>query len=323
MGTTAAVLTAEGLRYRYGETVALDGVDLGVDPGECVALLGPNGAGKSTLVTLAVGLLTPQQGTVRILGSDPRRAATRRRLGVAQQTLGFPNTLTVHELVTGAAVRGGLRAAAAGPVLDELGLTDLRRRRVAKLSGGQKQRVQLAMALVTEPALLVLDEPTVGLDTVARRHFWQILARRREQGTAVLVTTHLIEESAAVADRVVVLDRGRVLADAPPDELVTRLPDRTVTVRTGLDRSELEQLPGVLSVTPEHELSRIQTRSPEDLLRVLLDRDPHLSDLRVQDAGLEEAVLALTDRADEGTDATGTDGGYGRDGSQRAAEVTG
>src|SRR5690349_18744402 len=174
MGTTQAVMTAEGLRYRYGGTLALDGVDLRVDPGECVALLGPNGAGKSTLVALTVGLLAPQQGTVRVLDGDPRRAATRRRLGVAQQTPGFPNTLTVGELVTGAAVRGGLRASAAEPVLAELGLAELRRRRVPRLSGGQKQRVQLAMALVTEPALLVLDEPTVGLDTAARRHFWQI-----------------------------------------------------------------------------------------------------------------------------------------------------
>jgi ABC-2 type transport system ATP-binding protein len=293
MAMTQAVLAAEGLRHRYGETVALDGVDLRVDPGECVALLGPNGAGKSTLVTIAVGLLVPQHGTVRILGGDPRRAATRRQLGVAQQTLGFPNTLTVNELVTGAAIRGGLRAAAAAPVLEELGLTELARRRVSKLSGGQKQRVQLAMALVTEPTLLVLDEPTVGLDTAARRHFWQILAQRRAQGAAALVTTHLIEESATVADRVVVLDHGRILADAPPEELVSRLPDRTVTARTGLDQGELERLPGVLSVGYQHDLVKIQTRSPEDLLRVLLDRDPELSDLRVQDAGLEEAVVAL------------------------------
>ena len=298
MGTTEAVLVAEGLRYRYGETVALDGVDLRVDPGECVALLGPNGAGKSTLVSISVGLLIPQHGSVRILGGDPRRASTRRQLGVAQQTLGFPNTLTVQELVTGAAIRGGLRAAAAGPIMAELGVSELGKRRVSKLSGGQKQRVQLAMALVTEPKMLVLDEPTVGLDTPARRHFWQIMARRREQGTALLVTTHLIEESAAVADRVVVLDHGLVLADAPPAELVSRLPDRTVTAKTGLGDEELEQLPGVLSVTRDHDRVKLQTRSPEDLLRVLLDRDPALSDLRVEDAGLEEAVVALTDAAE-------------------------
>ncbi|MFB7909123.1 ABC transporter ATP-binding protein [Kitasatospora sp. NPDC056076] len=304
MATTQAVLTAEGLRYRYGETLALDGVDLRVGPGECVALLGPNGAGKSTLVALTVGLLAPQQGTVRIMGGDPRRAATRRRLGVAQQTLGFPNTLTVDELVRGAAVRGGLRATAAGPALAELGLTELARRRVSKLSGGQRQRVQLAMALVTEPALLVLDEPTVGLDTRARRHFWEVLAERRAQGAAVLVTTHLIEESAALADRVVVLDRGRILADAPPQELVARLPDRTVTVRTGLDQEQLERLPGVLRVGREHALVTIQTRSPEDLLRVLLDLDPELSELRVQDAGLAEAVVALTDGRDDASERT-------------------
>jgi ABC-2 type transport system ATP-binding protein len=298
MSTTGAAVIAEGLTYRYGETVALDDVGLRVEPGECVALLGPNGAGKSTLVALTVGLLTPQRGTVRVLGGDPRRATTRRRLGVAQQALGFPNTLTVDELVTGAAVRGGLSASAAAPVLAELGLTELRRRRAPKLSGGQKQRVQLAMALVTDPALLVLDEPTVGLDTAARRHFWQILAQRRARGTAVLVTTHLMEESAAVADRVVVLDRGRTLADAPPDELVNRLPDRTVTVKTRLDRGELERLPGVLSIATEHDLTRIQTHSPEDLLRALLAIDDQVSGLRVQDAGLEEAVLALTEKAE-------------------------
>ncbi|AXX32093.1 ATP-binding cassette domain-containing protein [Actinosynnema pretiosum subsp. pretiosum] len=152
-------------------------------------------------------------------------------------------------------------------------LVALDRKRVAALSGGQRQRVQLAMALVADPALLVLDEPTTGPDTQARRDFWHLVEQRRARGVGVLVTTHVIEGAAAVANRVVVLDRGAVLVDATPTEPVSRLPDRTITATTTLD------------VT---------------VLRALLDLDPALARLRVRDAGLEEAVLALTAARDEG-----------------------
>jgi ABC-2 type transport system ATP-binding protein len=295
--SSGPVLAVQGVRHRFGGTCALDGVDLRVGAGECVALLGPNGAGKTTLVNLVSGLLARQDGRIRLAGGDPRNAATRRHLGVVQQSLGFPNTLKVGELITGAAVRGGRSRAAAGPVLAELGLTDLIGRRAGKLSGGQKQRVQLAMALVTEPDLLVLDEPTAGLDVPARRRFWQILAQRRARGTGVLVTTHLIEESATIADRVIVLDHGRVLADDTPDALVDRLPDRTVIARTSLGQERLAALPGVVSARTEGEHVRLGTRTPEALLRVLLAADPELSDLRVEGAGLAEAVVGLTEVA--------------------------
>lgn len=289
------VLEVRGARHRYGGTAALDGVDLAVGAGECVALLGPNGAGKTTLVNLAVGLLAAQEGTVRVADGDPRRAATRRHLGVVQQSVGFPQTLTVRELVTGAAVRAGAVAAAAGPVLAEVGLADLAGRRSHKLSGGQQQRLQLAMALVAEPSLLVLDEPTVGLDIPARRQFWDTIAARRAGGAGVLVTTHLVEETAVVADRVVVLHRGRVLASGAPAALTARLPDRTVSARTSVPYERLRALPGVVDVTLDGDRVRIATRSPEALLRVLLDEDPRLSELRVEGAGLEEAVVHLTD----------------------------
>jgi ABC-2 type transport system ATP-binding protein len=289
------VLDVRDVRHRYGATVALDGVDLEVGAGECVALLGPNGAGKTTLVNLAVGLLHRQAGTIRVAGGDPRNAATRRRLGVVQQALGYPTTLKVGELVAGAAVRGGGRRSAAGPVLAELHLTELAGRRAAKLSGGQRQRLQLAMALVNDPALLVLDEPTAGLDVNARAALWRVLAQRRARGTGVLVTTHLIEETSTVADRVVVLDHGRVLAADRPDALVARLPDRTVIARTSLDRDELADLPGAVSVELAGGRAHIATRAPEELLRVLLAADPDLSDLRVEGARLEDAVAGLTD----------------------------
>lgn len=288
------VLEVRGARHNYGATQALDGVDLDVGAGECVALLGPNGAGKTTLVNMVVGLLPAKD--VRVCGGDPRIASTRRKLGVVQQSLGFPNTLKVVELVTGAAVRAGVPRSAAGPVMAELDLTDLAGRRAGKLSGGQKQRLQLAMALVADPRLLVLDEPTAGLDMPARRRFWQLLAERRERGTGVLITTHLIEESSAVADRVVVLDRGRVVAGGTPDELVARLPDRTVIARTALPRDRLEAMPGVAWVRNDGEHVHLGTRTPEALLRVLLAEDPGLADLRVEGAGLEEAVAGLIER---------------------------
>ncbi|CAM2984797.1 ABC transporter ATP-binding protein [Saccharomonospora xinjiangensis] len=288
------VLSAKGLGHRYGTTTALDGVDLTVEAGECVALLGPNGAGKTTLVNLVVGLLRPQRGEVRLAGGDPRNAATRRRLGVVQQELDHPATLKVGELVTGAAVRGGRSRSSAGPVLAELELTGLARRRAAKLSGGQKQRVRLAMALVNDPALLVLDEPTVGLDVATRKRFWQILAERRAKGAGILLTTHLTDEAATVADRVVVLDRGRTVAAGTPAELVSRLPDRTVLARTNLDDDLIRRLPEVASFSRDDEGVRIGTRSPEALLRRLLADDPELSGLLVEGASLAEAVMTLT-----------------------------
>jgi len=152
------VLSARDVIFTYpgGQRRALDGVTLAVPPGECVALLGPNGAGKTTLVGCATGLLTPQGGSVRVAGGDPRHAETRRALGVVLQRAAFPRHLTVRELVGGAAIRAGLPASAAAPVLAEVGLSDLARRRGGQLSGGQQQRLQLARALVTDPALLVL-----------------------------------------------------------------------------------------------------------------------------------------------------------------------
>ncbi|NYH78798.1 ABC-2 type transport system ATP-binding protein [Actinopolyspora biskrensis] len=294
------VLDARDVWFRYGSTDALRGVDLRVDAGECVALLGANGAGKTTLVNLATGLLSARHGALRTAGGDPRRAAVRRHLGVVQQSFGLPKALKVRELVTGAAVRCGRPAATAGPVLAELGLGELAGRGAAELSGGQQQRVRLAMALVNEPALLILDEPTAGLDVSARRHFRRVVERRRAEGTGVLVTTHLIEEAAAVADRIVVVDHGAVLADEPPGALANRLPDRTVTARTSLSRSGLNRLPGVISVEMRGTTVRLGTRAPEALLRELLDADPGVSDLRVEGAGLEESVVALTDAAAPG-----------------------
>jgi len=291
------VLAVGGAHHHYRDVVALDGVDLSVGAGRCVALLGPNGAGKTTLVGLVTGLLAAQVGSVRVCGRDPRRAATRRRLGVVQQVGGFPRTLTAAELVRGAAVRAGRPAAAAAPAMAEAGISELAGRRAGALSGGQQRRLQLAMALVGEPALLVLDEPTTGLDVEARRAFWHAVAARRDAGTGVLLTTHHVEEAAAVADAVVVLRAGRVVAQDSPAALVDRLPDRTVSARTGVDLDALRAVPGVLSAHRDGERVVVATAATERVLRRWLDADPDLRDLRVEGAGLEEALVALTGRA--------------------------
>jgi ABC-2 type transport system ATP-binding protein len=292
--TVNNVVTIRGLDHRYGATHALRGVDLTVAAGECVALLGPNGAGKTTLVDALTGMLAPSAGIARIDGADPRRPATRRRLGVVHQQAGFPRTLKVRELVSGWAVRAGRPASDADAVLTEVGLHDLTKRRVTALSGGQQQRLQLAMALVVDPTLLVLDEPTVGLDIDARRRFWATLAARRDRGTAVLLTTHQIEEAAAVADRVVVLHEGTVIASGHPADLTAQLPDRTVTARTALRDSELRALPDVLDVTVADGRMRAASARAEATVQALLAADPTLSDLRVEGATLEQAIVAMT-----------------------------
>jgi ABC-2 type transport system ATP-binding protein len=292
--TVTDVVRIRGLGHRYGETHALRGVDLAVASGECVALLGPNGAGKTTLVSALTGMLAPTAGAVLIDGADPRLPATRRRLGVVHQHAGFPRTLKVRELVGGWAVRAGRAASDADAVLTEVGLLDLARRRVTDLSGGQQQRLQLAMALVVDPTLLVLDEPTVGLDVDARRRFWATLAGRRDRGTAVLLTTHQIEEAAAVADRVVVLHEGGVIASGHPADLTAQLPDRTITARTALRDGELRALPDVLDVAIVDGRVRVLSARAEATVRALLAADPALSDLRVEGATLEQAIVAMT-----------------------------
>ncbi len=288
------VLEVRGLVHRYGDVKALAGVDLTVKSGECVALLGPNGAGKTTLVRNVVGLIEGDADLIEVAGGSPRRAEVRRRLGVVQQAVGFPRSLTVGEIVGGAAARRGCSPEAASQAIAEMGLAGLEKRRAIKLSGGQQQRLQLAMGLVADPVLLVLDEPTVGLDVEARRRFWNTIRRRLDRGAGVLVTTHLVEEAAAVADRVVVVDRGRIVAEGTPDELRRMLPDRRISVRTKLPVSVIRTLDSVETVELHDGRTVIATTDSEQVVRMLLDLDPEANDLTVATATLEEVLVAMT-----------------------------
>jgi ABC-2 type transport system ATP-binding protein len=288
------VLEVRGLVHRYGDTKALAGVDLTVKAGECVALLGPNGAGKTTLVRNVIGLIEGDADLIAVAGGSPRRAETRRRLGVVQQSVGFPRSLTVGEIVGGAAARRGCPPEAARQAMAEMGLAGLEKRRAAKLSGGQQQRLQLAMGLVADPVLLVLDEPTEGLDVEARRRFWKTIQRRLDDGAGVLITTHLVEEAAAVADRVVVIDRGRVVAEGTPDELRRTLPDRRIEVRTKVPVSVIRALDSVEAAERRDGRTVIATTDSEQVVRTLLELDPEANDLTVATATLEEVLVAMT-----------------------------
>jgi ABC-2 type transport system ATP-binding protein len=239
-------------------------------------------------------LIEGKADLIEVAGGDPRRAETRRRLGVVQQAVGFPRSLTVGEIVGGAAVRRGLPPQAASRAIAEMGLAGLEKRRAAKLSGGQQQRLQLAMGLVADPVLLVLDEPTEGLDVEARRRFWNTIRRRLDNGAGVLITTHLVDEAAAVADRVVVVDRGRVVAEGTPDELRRTLPDRRIEVQTKVQASVIRALDSVHSVELLRGRTVIAATDSERVIRALLDLDPEANDLTVSTASLEEVLIAMT-----------------------------
>jgi ABC-type multidrug transport system ATPase subunit len=216
-------IAVEDLSVRFGARVAVDGLSLRVGRGEVVGLLGPNGAGKTTTVDVCCGLRRADGGTVRVLGLDPQRAGAdlRRRIGVVPQDSGLYPELTAQEHLKLFASLYALRDAKAriAEVLDLLDLSERRDSRVGTYSGGMKRRLALARALLHDPPVLFLDEPTLGVDVHGRRALWDHVARLRDEGRSVLLTTNYLEEATALCDRVVIVDRGRVLADESPEAL--------------------------------------------------------------------------------------------------------
>jgi ABC-2 type transport system ATP-binding protein len=294
--TACPVARLAGVGKHYGPIVALDGVDLEVRAGEVLAVLGPNGAGKSTALGLLTGRLAPDTGEARVFGLDPRDAAARRRIGVMQQEARLPETLRVAELV---ALWSGYYPDPR-PVAETLalaGLTDLAKRSYQALSGGQQRRVQFALAICGRAPLLFVDEPTTGLDIDARRAFWDVLRGLREAGTSLVLTTHYLEEADALADRIVLIDGGRVLAEDSPSGLKARSTGSRVAARTALAVSELAGWDEVDAVESAGGRLLMRSRTPDALVRRLLSADPTCADLEVSALSLEEAFVALT-RAD-------------------------
>lgn len=291
----------DGAIKRYGRLTALDGADLQLHRGELLALLGPNGAGKTTAIALLLGLIRADAGSVELFGQDPQRIEARRRIGVMLQNAELPPTLRVGELLRlTASYYPAPRALAESAEL--AGVADLLGRPYAKLSGGQQRRVQFALALCGRPELLFLDEPTVGMDIEARQKLWAAIRQLVAEGCSVLLTTHYLEEAEALADRVCVMSRGRVIHEGTVEELRARVALKRVRCLSTLPADTVRGWPEVSEVRRENERLHIAAAEAETVVRRLLDADPLLRELEVQRAGLAEAFTELTRDADESAD---------------------
>jgi ABC-2 type transport system ATP-binding protein len=290
---TLATLTH--VTRRFGEVTALDDVSLDIRPGQIVGMLGPNGAGKSTLLSLVQGLRRPSSGTVELFGGSPHDARNRVLLGCTPQATALPETLRVGEVVdfVGAHFPSPVPR---GELLDEFGLAELARKQTGALSGGQKRRLSVALAFVGRPRLVLLDEPTTGLDVDARHALWGAIRSQHERGATVVMTSHYLEEIEQLAERVVVIHHGRVLEDDTIGDVLGRVSLRRLTLRTG-QPSSLRELPGVVGLeTDAGGLSTLYSQDSDALVTRLVGSGIPFHDLSVRGATLDEAFLTLTEK---------------------------
>ncbi|MBP2319668.1 ABC-2 type transport system ATP-binding protein [Kibdelosporangium banguiense] len=288
----AAVFTA-GLTKHYGEVRAVNGIDLVIAPGEVVALLGPNGAGKSTTVDMLIGLTKPDAGEVRVFGREPRKAVEEGAIGAMLQNGTLLDDATVAETV-GMIASLHRKPMPVAEAMRRAGVEDLKDRRCTKLSGGQKQRVRFAVALVANPDLLVLDEPTAAMDVGTRREFWGSMREFTDAGRTVLFATHYLDEAEEFADRVVLMREGRIVADGSVAKVREMASGRTISaVLAHVSTDELSLLPGVLTATRRADRIQLACADSDSALRALL-KYPDVHDIEISAAGLEEAFLTLT-----------------------------
>jgi ABC-type multidrug transport system ATPase subunit len=290
------VASLTGVRKKFGKIVALDGLDLEVRRGELFAVLGPNGAGKSTAISILLGLRQPDAGSVSVFGESPQRVQARRQVGVMMQEVALAAELRVHEQIDLAASYYP-DPLTVNAVLEMTHTGRLRDRPYGKLSAGQKRQAQFAVAVCGRPRLLFLDEPTVGLDIQAREMMWNVLRRLVAQGCSIVLTTHYLEEAEALADRVAVLARGRVIASGTVSEIRAHVVRKHISCRTTVAVEEVRSWPGVESVATDQQRMQITANNAEDLVRRLLAADAELESLEVRRAGLSEAFTELTQEA--------------------------
>lgn len=289
----AVVARLSAVSKTFGDVPALRGLTLDVRAGELLALLGPNGAGKTTTVKLLLGLASPDSGMVSVFGGDPRHPQNRRRTGAMLQVGRVPETVLVREHIDLFSSYYPVPLPLA-ETIRVAGLQGLEKRPFGELSGGQKQRLLFALAICGNPDLLVLDEPTVGLDVEARRFLWDEIRRVVARGKTVLLTTHYLQEADALADHIVVMNRGVITAEGTPAEIKARAAGRQIRCVTRLPIAEVCGIPGVLEVHSDRGTLVIRAADADGVLRELMSRDPQLRDLHVTSAELEDAFLALT-----------------------------
>ena len=299
-------LDVRGLVKRYGDVVAVDGLDLAVHAGECFGLLGPNGAGKTTTIEICEGLLAPDAGEVRVLGLDWKRneMALRERLGIQLQESQFGEKITVEETIRlfRSFYENGLEVE---EVLGMVQLEEKRKARVGTLSGGQKQRLSVACALVGDPDLVFLDEPTTGLDPQSRRQLWDLVDRMRQRGRTILLTTHYMEEAERLCDHVAIVDKGKVIALGTPRELIRSLGAEQVVHcelanGDGLPLDAFRVLPGVISARVDAGSYALQVNAAHETIPALLgllgSHGTSLTELRTHSPTLEDVFVSLTGR---------------------------
>ncbi|MFF2163325.1 ABC transporter ATP-binding protein [Streptomyces sp. NPDC058175] len=298
MTTTAqatGVVSFERVSKRYGDVRAVDGLTLDLHPGETVALLGPNGAGKSTTLDLLLGLRPADTGTVRVFGTSPRDAIVQGRVGAMLQSGGLMDEVTVAELVKLACALHP-KPYKPGEVMSRAGIAQIADRKVNKLSGGQEQRVRFALATAGANDLIVLDEPTTGMDVSARQAFWATMREQADQGRTVLFATHYLEEADAIADRVLVLHRGRLLADGTAAEIKARAGARKVAfdLEGDIDEQALRALPFLTTLDVSGRTVRLQSSDADATVHALYGLGVYPRNLEVAGLGLEQAFVAIT-----------------------------
>jgi ABC-2 type transport system ATP-binding protein len=302
-GRVPPAIALQGVHKRFGHVHAVRGIDLNVNSGEIVAFLGPNGAGKTSTIDVILGLSQPNEGSVTVYGMEPRRAISHGLVSAVMQTGGLLKDITVAETLQYTASLFG-RCQTVDSVLKRAGIADKADRRVGKCSGGEQQRLRFAMALLPDPELLILDEPTTGMDVEGRRSFWTAIRQDAELGRTVLFATHYLEEADAYADRVILIRQGEIVADGTSAQIKALAAGRTVRATLpGADEAKLHELPGVDSVEVRGDTVLLHTRDSDAAARYLLTSTP-ARDLEIIARGLEDAFIALTsDDTDSGTPA--------------------
>jgi ABC-2 type transport system ATP-binding protein len=288
-----AAIALRGVRKSFGSVQAVRGIDLDVASGEIVAFLGPNGAGKTSTIDIILGLSQPNAGTVSVYGMHPRQAISRGLVSAVMQTGGLLKDLTVRETAQYTASLF-VQATPVEEALKRAGIADIGDRRVGRCSGGEQQRLRFAMALLSDPELLILDEPTTGMDVEGRRGFWAAIRQDAAQGRTVLFATHYLEEADAYADRIILLRHGQIVADGTSAEVKAMAAGRTVRATLpGAEPAELSALPGAESVEVRGDTVRVHSSDSDAVARYLLTRTP-ARDLEITTRGLEDAFIALT-----------------------------